>query len=170
LKEFDGDVGIYGSEEGSTGINTFDGSWVSSWVCEDESFPEDGYELEVLVINGRSASLSANEFVDAQCQVPDPEGFELLTEFSLVYPGGSTSTARGDAVNVDVTPTTFIVNGQPLTDEQQQASAEGGGFNTRYSIILLDSGMLFLGNDEDGSGGSAANRSTQLSDLGFTMQ
>jgi len=151
--------------------NTFNGTWVSGCLLIDPEFPEDGYEREVLTINGASASVEGTEYVDAACLMRIPDSDVFSVDFTLAFPGGTTTTPQGEARHLDVTPTTGFVNGTALTEEQMQLAADNGAFDPIFTLILIDNAVLFLGDDEgEGVGESADSRPTTLDPEGFTLQ
>lgn len=151
--------------------NAFDGTWLQSCALEDEEFPEEGYDVTMVVINGATAMARSTGYTDSACASPDEFG-EITSEASLVFPGGTTTTPQGVATHVDVTTETFLINGQPPSPDNLALLQTIGAFDPLFDIALIDdNGVLFFGDiDGENNGDSAEMRPTTLETRGFVRQ
>jgi len=95
-------------------------------------------------------------YEDAACTQPTTE---LLTMYSLVYPGSTTTTTQGEATDIDITVESNAINGE--------VNSGLGNNPTRYTIILLDGIELYLSNDH---GLTAEERPDTFTDSPYVRQ
>jgi len=115
------------------------------------------YGVQMLSIQGSTASVTAQLFSDENCAVPFGNGDEESSTYSIVYTGGTTETALGTADHVDLTLTSELYNGQERIDETDIG-------NTAYSIFFLDGALFYYGETEsENSGETPETRPTELS-------
>jgi len=126
-----------------TVMSGYDGTFLLSCALDDPQDPDDGYVVATITISGASGNLRLLNYTDAACTNPDTPA-EVIVDASIVYPGGTVATDRGTADFVDLTPESFLLDGQPATPEQLTFLNLTGEFNTIYDILLLDDGGTSL--------------------------
>jgi len=138
-------------------LSQYNGSYLQS--CSANA-TLDAYSTILVSIQDDTLTLSEQGYSDAACTQP---ANLLQTTHSLVYPGGTTTTAAGDADHLDKTLEGVIINSLPATSAQLQNLATEGAFDTDYTLIFLDGASLFTGlNTAELDGSSAATRPTEL--------
>jgi len=114
------------------------------------------YGVQMLSIQGSTASVTAQLFSDENCAIPFGNGDEERSTYSIVYPGGTTETALGTADHVDVTLTSSFFNGQEISDDTDIGT-------TSYDIFFLDGALFYYGNsDGENSGETPETRPIEL--------
>ncbi len=132
-------------------VDQFFGSFVAA--C-DPAVRQDG----AVTITEDSIETIFTAYDDDACTQP---AIEQIINYSAFYPGGATSTERGDAIHVDQTVQTITVNGDVIN--------QFGSNVTLYTIMLLDGVTLYLGSDQGGD--TVADRVTELdTEFVFTRQ
>ena len=143
---------------GGDSVAEYNGTWTQA--CVDEGFGESS--VTVLDINGSTGTSTSYEYTDANCAVPAVPAV-FTAAYSMVYPGGTTTTALGEARHIDLTPTSFEIDSVPLTAEQLAQATAGGAFNTDYGLIHLADDTLYVGENTDVlDGTTAAKRPLEL--------
>jgi len=120
-----------------TVMSEYDGTYLLSCALDDPQDPEDGYVVATITISGDTGNLRLLNYTDAACTNPDTPA-EVIVDASIVYPGGTVETDRGTADFVDLTPESFLLDGQAATAEELTFLNVNGEFNTMYDILLLD--------------------------------
>ena len=146
--------------------SVLEGSWTTGCVLEDENFPEDGYTIFNLTIEGDTLDAVEFGFTDSACSIPTIDSATIEISFSLEFPDGSVTTSLGEASFIDLTPESVTIDGEQLTPAQQAALEELGLFDTVFDIFLIDSeGRLYFGDtDVEGQNATTAEMRPQTLD------
>jgi hypothetical protein len=124
----------------------FNGNWAQA--CEVEGDPANAnaeYSTITGSLNGSSATYVTTYYEDMNCTVPVEDEQVVTITASLVYPGGTTTTALGEATHVDITTTGIRYDGvEPSAEERAQLEA-AGFFDTEYDLILELNNQLYFG-------------------------
>lgn len=131
-----------GEQSGSVAAK-YVGTYLLPCMLDDPEEPGI-YSVTTSVVTQDTITSTGFIYTDAACTVPDTPA-QVVTEFSIIYPGGTQQTDRGLADFVDVTLEEITSDGQPLTDAQRQVLQAFGGFNTSYDILLLEGSSLYVG-------------------------
>ncbi len=145
----------------STALN---GSWTSGCVLADAEFPEEGFSVTNLTINGDTAQTSLFNYTDSACTQPDIPA-EVQLESSIAYPNGTVSTPRGEAIFVDVTIESVTFDGQAPSGELLTQLQGNDFFAVDYGIAVVgDDGLLYFGDAtiENQNGTTPETRSITL--------
>ena len=146
-----------------------DGEWLLACSVVDPEFPEDGYDVTTLSISGDTGTSRTLNYTDSACTAPGSPAETVITA-SIVYPGGSTDTARGPALHIDVTPEGVLVDGTmpPVADMEGDDTPD-----TDYDIALVTGNELYFGDfeiDPGRDGESAERRPEALEATPFVRQ
>jgi len=154
------DGGGDGDGDGANGAPSgLAGTWVRGCTADDPEDAETEYSTSVAVFTSDSASITDNSYTDSGCTTAaDPA--VIAIEYSLVFPGGTTTTNLGNAVHINVTPESALFDGEPLSDELANLFELN---QTDYDIILIANDMLYAGDiDGDLDGTTEALRPTAI--------
>ena len=137
----------------------YQGSYAIACTPEGTS----GASTSTLDIAGLTASVTNTEYSDAQCVTPT-DTIALTVDVS--FPGGTQTTERGVADNIDTLITAATING-----EVQDLSEEDASDLMEFDIIVLEGSNLFFGDtDDDGVGDSPDTRPTTLDTVPYVRQ
>lgn len=130
-------------EQGGSVAAKYVGTYLLPCMLDDPEEPGI-YSVTTSVVTEDTITSTGFIYTDEACSVPDTPA-QVVTEFSMVYPGGTQQTSRGLADFIDVTLEEITSDGQPLTDAQRQILQAFGAFNTSYDILLLEGSSLYVG-------------------------
>lgn len=168
---------------GGTEVETFDGTWGNSPVCQDDSFTSP-FSNEVtlesseftLIISGASAIVEGVNYTESSdCTGPSDS---ISTAMTLTY-GDTVPTASSICSNtqeVDAIIDSVTVNGTTLTETQLSIAMANDTVPSLDSFGLLctsgDLTMLFGGDDEGGTrlGDTEATRPVLIEEEGFLVR
>ncbi|MFK7858008.1 MAG: hypothetical protein AB8B64_04285 [Granulosicoccus sp.] len=146
-----------------TVLTKFDGTFQTPCALSDPEDSTAGSEVVTTTISGAMGSILAMDYTDTNCAVP-ASPTEYLAEISIAYPEGTVETPLGTADFVNYTPESAMLDGQPLTTEQQTLLGSQGFFDTRFSLLLIVDDSLYFGDDSgELDGDTAETRPTTLS-------
>lgn len=130
-------------EQGGSVAAKYVGTYLLSCMLDDPEEPGI-YSVTSSVVTQDTITSTGFIYTDEACTIPDTPA-QVVSEFSIVYPGGTQQTSRGLADFVDVTLEEITSDGQPLTDLERQFLQAFGGFSTSYDILLLEGSSLYVG-------------------------
>lgn len=148
-----------GDTGNSGGLSGLDGTWVQACLADDPDDAESEYSTGQSVFNGNMVTVTEMTYTDSGCTIAaDPA--VIVIESSFVFPGGTTTTALGDATHIDVTIESVTLDGEPLSDEFSDLI---GLNDIEYDLVLIDNDMLYVGDtDGDLDGSTEALRPNAL--------
>ncbi len=131
----------------------FTGTYIEGcdWVNRTDS--SDGWQVVTYAVNLEMMSTEINYYTDPQCIEPNSPA-SMLTESSLVYPGGVHNTPFGFSDFVNITHETVMIDNEPASQQVVQQLAADGYFNTRYDS-LNGGAILYFGDTEGNLDGTA---------------
>lgn len=149
-------------EQGGSVAAKYVGTYLLSCMLDDPEEPGI-YSITSSVVTQDTITSTGFIYTDEACTIPDTPA-QVVSEFSVVYPGGTQQTSRGLADFVDVTLEEITSDGQPLTDLERQFLQAFGGFSTSYDILLLEGSSLYVGDFSGEFNGSSVETRAQTLD------
>ena len=140
---------VSGDPIGGAGIAAFDGRWETDCLVDDIDGSGIGVSFErvFLVLSGGDYVQTINSFLDSDCSVDDDPAVGVITG-NYSFPGGSVSTAFGQAQFIDVTPESIVLDGEAFSGEELMLLEDAGFFDTEFDIIVIGTdGRLYGGSD-----------------------
>ena len=127
--------------------NQFEGSYITECIegiaTSKITFTDDTYILE-------------DTYYKPDTHCTEPDGVVIMT-YTVEFPGGTTTTEHGEAVNINYTLLSATSDGVDIFDSS----------STDYSIILLDGEKLYVAN---GIGSNPEQRPDTLKGIFWTKQ
>ena len=158
-----------GVTPGAPAPTTLDGEWLLACSVSDPESPDEDYDVTTLTIAGDTGTSRTLTYTDSACTEPGSPA-EIVITASIAYPGGSTATALGPALHVDITPESVLVDGvMPAVF----GSPGDDTLDTDFDIALVTGNELYFGDfeiDPDRDGESAERRPETLETTPFVRQ
>jgi hypothetical protein len=150
------DGGDGGNNSGLAGL---DGTWIQACLADDPEDAETEYTTAEAVFNGNAVTVTEMAYTDSGCTTA-AEPAVYVIQSSIVFPGGTTLTALGDASHADITTESATLDGESVSDA---LSSLFGLNETTFDILLIDNNILYAGDiDGDLDGSTEALRPTEL--------